>query len=131
MKYTLITGASSGLGKEFSIQCAAKVMNLIMIALPGSNTISLAANLQIEYSIDVSVFEFDLTDSILLIEKLNHILERFEINFLINNAGIGGTVSIRESLMEAIDRILQVNIRSMVLITQTMLPYLLKEQPIS
>ncbi len=128
MKYTLITGASSGLGKEFSIQCAAKGMNLIMIALPGSNTISLAANLQIEYGVDVQVFEFDLTDTILLKEQLNHILEKYQINFLINNAGIGGTVSIRKSSLEAIDRILQVNIRSMVLITQTMLPYLLKEQ---
>jgi short-subunit dehydrogenase len=126
-RYTLITGASSGLGREFSIQCAGRGMNIIMIALPGSNTSSLADSLMLEYGIKVAVFEFDMTDSILLIEKLNYIKENFEISFLINNAGIGGTVAITESPLVVIDRILQLNIRSMVLITQLLLPVLLKQ----
>lgn len=128
IKYTLITGASSGLGKEFSVQCAAMGMNIIMIALPGSNMASIAQNLALEYKIEAKVFEFDITDSILLIEKMNHIAENFEVDFLINNAGIGGTASITESSLEAMDRILQVNIRSMVSITQMLLPQLLKHE---
>lgn len=127
-KYTLITGASSGLGREFSIQCAGQGMNLIMIALPGSNTVSLADSLVLEFGVKISVFEFDMTDSILLVEKLNFIKEHFEVDFLINNAGIGGTVAITESPLTAIDRILQVNVRSMVLITQILLPGLLKQE---
>lgn len=126
-RYTLITGASAGLGREFSIQCAGMGMNIIMIALPASNTLSLAENLMLEFGVKIEVFEFDMTDSILLVEKLNYIAENFEINFLINNAGIGGTVAITESPLTAIDRILQVNIRSMVLITQILLPGLLKQ----
>src|SRR5688572_6904586 len=118
IRYTLITGASSGLGKEFSIQCAAMGMNIIMVALPGSNMTSIAENLALEYQIEAKVFEFDITDSMLLIERLNYIIENFEVDFLINNAGIGGTASITESSLEAMDRILQVNIRSMVSITQ-------------
>jgi len=124
--YTLITGASSGLGREFSNQCAAMGRNLVMIALPGSNTSSLADGLMLEYGIKIAVFEFDMTDSILLVERLNYIIAHFDIDFLINNAGIGGTVSITESSLAATDRILQVNIRSMVLITQLLLPQLLK-----
>ncbi|WP_214225311.1 SDR family NAD(P)-dependent oxidoreductase [Pedobacter sp. B4-66] len=127
-RYTLITGASSGLGKEFSVQCAAMGRNIIMVALPGSNMASIAESLALEYKIDARVFEFDITDGILLIEKLNHIIENFEVDFLINNAGIGGTASITESSLEAMDRILQVNIRSMVSITQMLLPHLLKHQ---
>lgn len=126
--YTLITGASSGLGRDFSIQCAGKGMNIIMIALPGSNTISLANSLMLEFGIKISVFEFDMTDSLLLIEKMNYIAAHFNINFLINNAGVGGTVAITESSVTAIDRILQVNIRSMVLITQILLPGLLRQE---
>lgn len=126
-KYTLITGASSGLGREFSIQCAAMKSNLIMIALPGSNTSSLANSLILEYGVKITVLEFDMTDSIILMEKLNYIIENFEVNFLINNAGIGGTVAITESPLATIDRILQLNIRSMVLITQLLLPLLLKQ----
>lgn len=126
--YTLITGASSGLGREFSIQCASMGMNVMMIALPGSNTFSLAAQLIMEYKVDVQVFEFDLTDSYLLVKTLNELMNNFEINFLINNAGIGGTVSIMESSMESIDRIIQLNVRGTVLVTQTLLPHLLKQQ---
>jgi len=126
IRYTLITGASSGLGREFSIQCATMGMNIIMIALPGSNMASIAEKLAAEYKIAAKVFELDITDSILLIEKMHHITENFEVDFLINNAGIGGTASITESSLEAMDRILQVNIRSMVSITQMLLPHLLK-----
>jgi len=32
--FTLITGASSGLGKEFTLDCARRNMNLILVALP-------------------------------------------------------------------------------------------------
>lgn len=126
--YTLITGASSGLGKEFSIQCASMGMNVIMIALPGSNTFSLAAELITEYEVDVRAFEFDLTDSSLLVRTLNELMNKFEINFLINNAGIGGTVSIMESTVESIDKIIQLNVRGTVLVTQTLLPHLLQQQ---
>lgn len=126
INYTLITGASAGLGREFSIQCAGMGMNIIMIALPGSNTTSLANNLMLEFGVKISVFEFDMSDCVLLVEKMNYIAANFNVNFLINNAGIGGTVAIMESPLNAIDRILQVNIRSMVLITQILLPGLLK-----
>jgi short-subunit dehydrogenase len=126
--YTLITGASSGLGKEFSIQCAAMGMNVIMIALPGSNTFSLAAHLIMEYGVEVKAIEFDLTDTILLLKTLHELMADFDITFLINNAGIGGTVSIMESTIESIDRIIQLNVRGTVLVTQTLLPQLLKHE---
>jgi short-subunit dehydrogenase len=126
-KYTLITGASSGLGREFCIQCAARGMNIIMIALPNSNTNSLAEELELEFGVDTRVFEFDMTDSIVLQEHINLIRDKFDVNFIINNAGVGGTAAITNCSLEAIDRILQVNIRSMVLITQGLLPVLLKQ----
>ncbi|MDQ8005734.1 MAG: SDR family NAD(P)-dependent oxidoreductase, partial [Pedobacter sp.] len=106
VKYTLITGASSGLGREFCMQCAERKMNLIMIALPNSNTDSLAHELRLEYGVDIQVYEFDLTDSILLREHINLIRDLYEVNFIINNAGIGGTAAITQSSSETIDRIM-------------------------
>ncbi|MND52374.1 NADP-dependent 3-hydroxy acid dehydrogenase YdfG [compost metagenome] len=124
--YVLITGGSSGLGKELALQCAAKGFNIILIALPGSNAYSLAKHIRIEFDIEVHVFEFDLTNKTILAEKLDFIIENFEISFLINNAGIGGTVSISESSFEALDNIIQLNIRSMTFITRRLLPHLIK-----
>ena len=34
MKYTLITGASKGMGLEMAHVCAAKKMNLLLVSLP-------------------------------------------------------------------------------------------------
>lgn len=125
-KYTLITGGSSGLGKEFAIQCARMGMNIILIALPGGNTRSIADNLQVEYGVKVQVFEFDMTDTLLLQAQLDHIAELYVINFLINNAGIGGTASIIDTSVDAIDRIIQLNVRSTAIVTRCLIPYLLQ-----
>lgn len=127
-KYTLITGASSGLGKEFAVQCARMGRNIILIALPGGCTTSLAENLIQTYSIDVHVFEFDLTDTEELKKQVGYILEHFEIDFLINNAGVGGTSLITETPLEKIDQIIQLNVRSTVLITHMLIPHLLQQE---
>ncbi|MBO9730190.1 MAG: SDR family NAD(P)-dependent oxidoreductase [Chitinophaga sp.] len=124
--YTLITGASSGLGKEFAIQCARKGMNIILIALPGGNLSSIAHNLELEYQVSVKVFEFDLSDSEILKQQLHIITEQYAINFLINNAGVGGTSSITHTSLKRIDDIIMLNVRSTVLLTHLLIPHLLK-----
>lgn len=126
MKYTLITGASSGLGKEFAIQCAKAGRAIILFALPGSNTGYLANDLFIEFGVDVKFFEFDLTDSDELIKHAQYIIENFEVDFLINNAGIGGTSSITGTSLERIDQVIQLNVRSTALLTHLLLPHLIK-----
>lgn len=126
--YTLITGASSGLGKEFAIQCARMGMNILLIALPGGNLRSIAASLELEYGVTVKVFEFDLSDSDLLKSRLQCITAQYDINFLINNAGVGGTSSITSTSLERIDDIIMLNVRSTVLLTHLLIPHLLRHQ---
>ncbi|WP_276480556.1 SDR family NAD(P)-dependent oxidoreductase [Paraflavitalea pollutisoli] len=128
LTYTLITGASAGLGREFAIHCAREGKHLILIALPGGLTDILAHNLTKLFGIDVQVFEFDLTDPVLLQQHLAHITSHYRINFLINNAGTGGTAAIQDTSPEKIDQILQLNIRSTVMITHQLIPHLLKHE---
>ncbi len=99
-----------------------------MIALPGSNTQHLADNLVNEYEIDVQVFEFDMTDVSELTTNLLSISEQFNVNLLINNAGIGGTASILDTSAEYMDRIIQLNVRSTAMVTRYMIPALLKNE---
>jgi short-subunit dehydrogenase len=127
-KYALITGASSGLGKEFAIQCAMMGINLLLIALPGGNTQALAQELRLEYGVDAQAFEFDMTDSHELISRVNQIANKYAVNFLINNAGMGGTSSILETSLERIDSIIQLNVRSTSLITRLLIPHLMKNE---
>lgn len=127
-RYTLITGASSGLGKAFATRCAGLGMHIILIALPGSNTGSLADSIMLHYGVDVKVFEFDLTDGDALRSTLEHITQHYHVNFLINNAGMGGTSHLTETTVEKIDSIIQLNVRSTVLVTRLLIPHLLKNE---
>ncbi|QEH42235.1 SDR family oxidoreductase [Chitinophaga sp. XS-30] len=123
---TLITGASSGLGREFAIQCARLGHNLLLIALPGGNATSIARHLASAFGIRAEVFEFDLTDNAALQSHIDHITAHFEVDFLINNAGMGGTSAMMSTTVEKIDQIIQLNVRSTALITRLLIPHLLR-----
>lgn len=125
-KYALITGASSGLGKEFAIKCAQGGRNVLLMALPGVNTLLLAEQLRIEYKVDAQAIELDMTDGNELISAMNEIVERYDIDMLINNAGVGGTSSILDTSWSKIDSIIQLNVRSTTLVTRILIPHLMK-----
>lgn len=128
MAYTLITGSGSGLGKAFAVQCARQGNNLILFSLPGSGLESLAVDLKNEYQVDVQFFEFDLRDTIALQEHISLVIASYSINFLINNAGTGGTSSLTDTPLERIDDIIQINVRSTSLLTRMLIPHLLQQK---
>src|ERR1700754_1441035 len=103
-------------------------MNLVLFALPGSNIRFVAADLEAKFDIDVRVFEFDLTDNMQLVGFAEYVMEQYSINFLINNAGIGGTASITGATVEMIDQIILVNVRSTVLLTRLLIPHLMQHE---
>ncbi|MBV5314595.1 MAG: SDR family NAD(P)-dependent oxidoreductase [Prolixibacteraceae bacterium] len=122
--YTLITGASTGLGKELAIECARRKMNLILVSLPGENLPELCFNLSENYQVSAFHYEADLTD-MKQVERLTEwVVANFSVNVLINNAGIGGTRSFETTPTEYLDRLIQLNIRATTLITRLLIPEL-------
>ncbi len=103
-------------------------MNMILFALPGSHIRFVAADLRAEFDVDVRVFEFDLTNTIELTQYADYVAENYSINFLINNAGVGGTSAITHTSVEVIDQIILVNVRSTVLLTRLLIPHLLQHE---
>jgi len=88
--YAFITGASSGIGKEFSILLAKEGYNLILVARRKERLLELKKQLQTQYSIDVQIICSDLSKRehcLYVFEKVKHL----PINFVINNAGFGLT----------------------------------------
>lgn len=123
--YTVITGASQGLGKAFSEICARQKRNLILISLPNENLQILKEDLIQKYKINILDFELDLTDS----KQLNYLcgeLKNYSIEMLVNNAGIGGTKAFLDATPEYIDNIVLLNMRSLVILTHQLLPQLEK-----
>lgn len=87
-KYTLITGASSGLGKEYAYACAHKHENLILVARRASLLNEIKEDLK-AFKIDVLVIPFDLSLKEAAFELVHLIPQDIFINKLINNAGFG------------------------------------------
>jgi short-subunit dehydrogenase len=122
--YTLITGASKGLGKEIAYEFARRRNNLILVALPGENLESFCQHLELEYHISASFYEADLTRENAPLELTHWIKSNFSVNILVNNAGVGGSVPFTECSVEYLDKIIFLNVRAMALITRQMLPEL-------
>lgn len=127
LTYTMVTGASSGLGKEFAVQCAALKMNLILVALPGRGLPDVAEQLRSLYHVDVVAMEQDLTNDEDL-EEIVRTAEKHPVNFLINNAGTGGSAKFASASIRSIDTILMLNVRATALLTRLLIPSLLKQE---
>jgi short-subunit dehydrogenase len=125
--FTLITGASQGIGRALSKECAKRNRNLLLVALPDSGLDELARELKSAFQIDVEYLESDLTERDCH-EKVHAFAETrgIAVNTLVNNAGIGWN-GIFESMMPSeIDQMIMLNLRATTLLTHIFIPDLLK-----
>lgn len=122
--YTLITGASSGLGRALAFECASRGMNLILVSLPEDNLDNVVCDVAKKYPVKTQCFELDLTNYVDF-RYLVDALKGFNINWLINNVGKGGTVSFEDVSDHYIEEIIDLNIRNTCLLTFHLLPELL------
>ena len=109
--YTIITGASEGFGKTLAIECAKREMNLVLVALPGSELHSLAQFIRRNYPVDVVLIEKDLCHEQGCLEVYNEIAARqLRVNILINNAGLGSTVLFEEGSIRLYEQQIKLNV---------------------
>lgn len=127
-KYTLITGASCGLGWELATECARRGRNLLLTALPGENVKTLGEQLAYEYNIGVVGFEADLTKIDEIKDLVRIIDESYEVDMLINNAGLGGAKSFLEADPDYIGDIILLNTYALGMLTRLLLPNLKRQE---
>jgi short-subunit dehydrogenase len=119
MKNTaLITGASSGIGKELARIHAKNNGDLILVARRLNLLESLKEELETTFSIQVLVFEFDLTETNAgskLVDLIKE--ENIKINYLFNNAGFGGYGDFVERELNLDLEMIQLNVTALVELT--------------
>ncbi len=85
----LITGASSGIGAEFSRQLAARGMNLVLVARREERLAALRDELEPKHGISAEVLVADLLVANDLERVKRRIAELTDLEILVNNAGFG------------------------------------------
>lgn len=126
----LITGASAGIGRELAWQLANRAHTLVLVARREQRLNELRAELANRNAqLIVHTRVVDLSDQS-QIDGLVRWLEqsKIEIDFLINNAGLGDYGTVATSDLERDDRIIQVNIAALTFLTRHLLPRMIERR---
>ncbi|MBI1860063.1 MAG: SDR family oxidoreductase [Deltaproteobacteria bacterium] len=119
--FTVVTGASSGIGLNFAEIMAADKHDLILVARNQPKLREIASKLSQAHGVEVKVTAADLgkpADVLSLIEQLKGL----DIDTLINNAGIGLYGEFLKTDLAAELNMIQLNITALTQLTKAVLP---------
>lgn len=91
MTYTIITGASAGLGALFAKELAKEGRDLVLMARRGDRLVALAEAIKSGSSVDVETVAIDLTDTSAVEHWFETEGKALAIDSLVNNAGFDVT----------------------------------------
>ena len=119
----LITGASSGIGRELAKLYAADGYDLLLVARRGGELGNLANELTEKYRYRVWIHVEDLSDP----EAAQHIYDKcveldLTIDALVNNAGFGHLNEFVDADQHRLNQMIQVNVAVLVALTGYFLP---------
>ena len=125
--FSLVTGASQGLGRALAEECARLGMNLILVALPDTCLPKISKEIACRYGVAVVYRETDLTapDSPKVIFRWIED-QKLRVHMLVNNAGIGCHGPFVDSRPERNQAMINLNITALVQLTHIFLPELKK-----
>ena len=128
MKYTLITGASSGIGLELARIFAKNSHNLILVARNKNNLYLLKKELLSHYKVDIQIISMDISGNIRA-SALYEVVKRKElkIEILINNAGKGYHGNFIDTNIQSDIDMINLNIITPTVLTKLFLKDMLKE----
>lgn len=114
----LITGASSGIGKEIALYHAARRGDLVLVARRESDLLAMKAELEPKHTINVHVFAMDLATpgaAETLYETVT--AAGIEVDILVNNAGFGGRGTHIDRDLAAERAMIDLNVQTLVALT--------------
>lgn len=124
----LITGASSGIGREFALQLAPFASNIIIVARRLDRLEALKSEIcELYPEVNIFTYGVDLASDINVAAFLKWLKESdLKVDFLINNAGVGDHGPFAEGNWDRINQMLSVNISALTKLTHSLLPDMLR-----
>jgi short-subunit dehydrogenase len=125
----LVTGASSGIGKEIARELARLGSDIILVARRKNALDKLALELQNECGIKVTVMPTDLTKSEEREQLFKEILKNnIQVDLLINNAGFGLFGKYLDMDWNRLNDMLQVNVTAVTHLTSLFTPLMVERR---
>lgn len=127
----LITGASSGIGRATAIAFAQADMDLALVSRSQEKLKALSETLRHSDRPEQTIrtYTLDLSQLAQIRSSMQAILEDFgPVDILVNNAGMGYTAPLSEMSLADWQQVMDLNLTSVFLCTQTLLPSMRKRQ---
>jgi len=127
-KIVVITGASSGIGRETAIQFAKKGAQIILVARRKQKLEELEKELQ-KFNVSTMVCQCDVSDKSQVKEMSQTVLEKFDsVDILVNNAGFAIYGSVSNLTIDDIESQMATNYFGMIYCIKNFLPSMLKKK---
>lgn len=117
-KWTLITGASEGLGVEFARIAAAERRDLILVARQAAKMEQLAEELRARHGVAAEVWPADLSDPDAVETLWRKVSLRRHVEIVVNNAGLGANGPFAEQDFEREMASVMVNVAALTILTK-------------
>jgi 3-hydroxy acid dehydrogenase/malonic semialdehyde reductase len=129
-KIVLITGASSGIGRECAAVFAEAGARLILLARRVDRLAELSEQLRAEYGTETCSIECDVRDSARVFAALDTLPENWRsIDVLINNAGLSrGLDVIHEGRLDDWEEMIDTNVKGLLYVSRAVLPGMVQRQ---
>lgn len=124
----LITGASRGLGKQAALALAARGVDLIITYRSQADEAAAVVAEAIALGVQAHALPLDVADSSSFAAFARQVQEqlstwqRQQIDFLVNNAGIGIHAAIEQTTEQQFDTLFNIHLKGMFFLTQQLLP---------
>lgn len=123
----IVTGSGRGIGRQIALTLAQKGANVLVADINIDNAAQTAAEIS-QLGVKSLALKVDVSEGSEVRAMVNRTIEEFgKVDILVNNAGIFSSVRISECSEEQWDRIMAINLKSVFLCSQAVMP-LMKER---
>jgi short-subunit dehydrogenase len=127
LRTVLITGASAGIGAAYADRFARRGHDVVLVARDQARLDRLATRLRAEYGVAADVLPADLTDAGNLHRVESRLREDAAIGILVNNAGATAAGGLARPDLDALQRLIALNVTSVMRLTGAVVPRFLAE----
>jgi 3-hydroxy acid dehydrogenase / malonic semialdehyde reductase len=123
-KITMITGATSGIGKACALRFAAMGHKLILTGRRIDRLEAMKDDIEKAFAVPVLILHFDVREQKAVEKAVNGLSDYWsDIDILVNNAGLAlGLHSIEEGLLSDWEQMIDTNIKGLLYVTRAVAP---------